>query len=53
MSKYIFTHVDKTVLDLSNGKAVKLPMDQGEGQHWNISPKNIYSKPVKLNFKKV
>lgn len=38
--------------NLSNGKAVKLPMDQGEGQHWNISPKNIYSKPVKLNFKK-
>ena len=38
--------------NLSNGKTVKLPMDQGEGQHWNTSPKNIYSKPIKINFKK-
>ena len=38
--------------NLSNGKIVKLPMDQGEGQHWNTSPKNIYSKPIKVNFKK-
>ena len=38
--------------NLSNGKTVKLPMDQGEGQHWNTSPKNIYSKPIKVNFKK-
>ena len=27
--------------NLSTGHTVKLPMDQGEGQHWNISPKNI------------
>jgi hypothetical protein len=27
-------------------------MDQGEGQHWNSSPKNIYSKPVKIKFNK-
>ena len=37
--------------NLSNGHTVQLPMDQGEGQHWNISPKNIYSKSLKVNFK--
>ena len=36
--------------NLSSGHSVKLPMDQGEGQHWNISPKNIYSLPVQLDF---
>ena len=36
--------------NLSTGHTVKLPMDQGEGQHWNISPKNIYSTPQKINF---
>lgn len=30
---------------LSNGKTVKLPMDQGEGQQWTRSPGNIYSEP--------
>lgn len=34
----------------SDGKIVKLHMDQGEGQHWNISPGNIYSKPVKIHI---
>lgn len=38
--------------ELSNGHTVQLPMDQGEGQHWNISPKNIYSKPQLLEFSK-
>ena len=38
--------------NLANGHQVKLPMDQGEGQHWNTSPKNIYSKPVRINYKK-
>jgi len=33
----------------SDGKTVKLHMDQGEGQHWNISPGNLYSKPVKVH----
>jgi hypothetical protein len=32
----------------ADGKTVKLHMDQGEGQHWNISPGNLYSKPVKV-----
>jgi hypothetical protein len=30
---------------LSNGKTVKLPMDRGEGQHWNLAPGNLYSTP--------
>jgi hypothetical protein len=33
----------------SDGKTVKLHMDQGEGQHWNSSPGNLYSKPVKIH----
>jgi hypothetical protein len=35
----------------SDGKTVKLHMDQGEGQHWNISPGNLYSKPEKMTVK--
>jgi hypothetical protein len=35
---------------LKNGKVVKLPMDRGEGQHWNLAPGNIYSKPIKIHF---
>jgi len=35
---------------LKTGQTVKLPMDRGEGQHWNIAPGNIYSKPVKIHF---
>jgi hypothetical protein len=35
----------------SDGKTVKLHMDQGEGQHWNISPGNLYSKPEKMTIK--
>lgn len=37
--------------NLSTGYTVKLPMDQGEGQHWNTSPKNIYSKPQTITIK--
>ena len=32
----------------SDGSVVKLHMDQGEGQHWNVTPGNIYSKPRKI-----
>jgi hypothetical protein len=32
----------------SDGSTVKLHMDQGEGQHWNITPGNLYSKPKKI-----
>jgi hypothetical protein len=35
----------------SDGKTVKLHMDQGEGQHWNSSPGNLYSKPKKITVK--
>jgi len=33
---------------LKTGHTVKLPPDQGEGQHWNTKPGNFYSKPVKV-----
>ena len=36
--------------NLSTGHTVKLPMDNGEGQQWNRSPGNIYSKPVKVSI---
>ena len=32
-----------------DGHVVKLHMDQGEGQHWNTSPGNLYNKPIKLH----
>jgi len=32
----------------SDGKTIKLHPDMGEGQHWNISPGNLYSKPKKI-----
>jgi hypothetical protein len=35
----------------ADGKTVKLHMDQGEGQHWNISPGNLISEPVKVTVK--
>ena len=35
---------------LSTGHTVKLPMDNGEGQQWNRSPGNIYSKPIKVRL---
>jgi Putative esterase len=34
----------------ADGRTVKLPMDQGEGQHWNRKPGNLYSEPVKIHF---
>jgi len=35
----------------SDGSVVKMHMDQGEGQHWSITPGNLYSKPVKMQLK--
>src|SRR5277367_6379382 len=35
----------------SDGKVIKLHMDQGEGQHWNSSPGNLYSKPEKISVR--
>ncbi|PIB28157.1 alpha/beta hydrolase-fold protein [Maribacter sp. 4G9] len=40
-------HVYET-FNLSTGHTVKLPMDNGEGQQWNSSPGNLYSKPFKI-----
>jgi hypothetical protein len=34
----------------SDGHTVKMPMDQGEGQHWDLKPGNFYSKPVKMRL---
>lgn len=32
----------------TDGHTIKLPMDRGEGQHWNLAPGNLYSKPQKI-----
>src|SRR5882757_8542685 len=32
----------------ADGHTVKLPMDRGEGQHWNIAPGNLYSKAQEI-----
>lgn len=37
---------------LATGHTVKLPMDNGEGQHWNTSPGNLLSTPMKVTIKK-
>ena len=29
---------------------MKLPPDKGEGQHWQVKPGNLYSKPVKMHL---
>ena len=34
----------------SDGHTVKLPMDRGEGQHWNRAPGNLYSTPRKIRI---
>jgi len=36
--------------NLSTGHTVKLPMDRGEGQHWNRAPGNLYSEPQKIRI---
>ena len=33
---------------LADGRTVKLPMDQGEGQQWNAKPGNLYSAPRRI-----
>lgn len=35
----------------SDGHTIKLPMDRGEGQHWNIAPGNLYGKPRKITLR--
>jgi hypothetical protein len=33
-----------------DGHVLKLPMDRGEGQHWNIAPGNLLSTPKDIKF---
>ena len=33
----------------ADGHTIKMPMDQGEGQHWDSKPGNFYSKPLKMH----
>jgi Putative esterase len=35
----------------ADGTTVRLPMDRGEGQHWQEAPGNLYSKPQKITLK--
>jgi hypothetical protein len=35
---------------LGNGRTLKLPADKGEGQHWQVKPGNLYSKPEKMHL---
>jgi len=39
-------------LHRKDGHVVKLPMDRGEGQQWNLAPGNLYSKPIKVKIDK-
>jgi hypothetical protein len=34
-----------------DGYVVKLPMDRGEGQHWNLAPGNPYSQPQSIAYR--
>lgn len=34
----------------SDGKTVKLAPDRGEGQHWNLAPGNLLSKPRRVRI---
>lgn len=34
----------------ADGHVVKLPMDRGEGQHWESAPGNLYSTPRKITL---
>jgi hypothetical protein len=34
----------------SDGKTVKLAPDRGEGQHWNMAPGNLMSKPRRVHI---
>jgi hypothetical protein len=34
----------------ADGHTIKMPMDQGEGQHWESKPGNLYSRPAKMRI---
>lgn len=39
-----------TTFKRSDGHTVKLPMDEGEGQHWDSKPGNFYSVPERVHI---
>ncbi|HKS81823.1 MAG TPA: hypothetical protein VJR23_10000 [Candidatus Acidoferrales bacterium] len=39
-----------TTFRRSDGHTVKLPMDEGEGQHWDSKPGNFYSVPERVHI---
>jgi hypothetical protein len=39
-----------TTFHRSDGHTVKLPMDEGEGQHWDTKPGNFYSIPERVHI---
>jgi hypothetical protein len=39
-----------TTFHRADGVTVKLPADQGEGQHWDTKPGNFYSKPQHVHI---
>jgi len=34
----------------ADGYVISMPMDRGEGQHWNLAPGNLYSLPRKMRI---
>ncbi len=36
--------------NVAHGHTLKLPMDRGEGQHWNRAPGNLYSESRKMRL---
>ena len=38
------------IFEVAHGHTLKLPMDRGEGQHWNRAPGNLYSEPRTVTF---
>jgi len=36
--------------EVAHGHTLKLPMDRGEGQHWNRAPGNLLSTPKRVRF---
>ena len=46
----VLLHIYET-FKRKDGHVVKLPMDRGEGQHWNIAPGNLHSAPQNIIYK--
>ncbi len=45
----VLLHIYET-FHRKDGHVVKLPMDRGEGQHWNRAPGNLYSAAKTISF---